>query len=112
MGWLSLGCRANWMVIFPIVYFFSKKKGFFFQGVYLGRPTCLGLGSLAMRAALAFAATLILAVYLCRGYFPMGAIMALGACTWACHVLGSVPTGAALAFASYLWVFPWLWLRA
>ena len=30
----------------------------------------------------------------------------------ACLSLGSVPMGAAFAFASYLWELPWLWQRA
>ena len=57
------------------------------------------LHALAM-VALPIGATLNLIVWLFRGYFPMEVVMALGACTWACHGLASVPTGATLALAA------------
>ena len=56
---------------FPKKKFSSKRWFFFFfflKGVHLGRPSCLGLGSM--------------------------------------------PTGAVLAFASCLWELPWLWRHA
>lgn len=45
-------------------------------------------------------ATLILTISFCHGYFSMGVVLVLGACTWACHGLGNIRTGTALALAA------------
>ena len=50
--------------------------------------------------ALPMSATLFLTICLWYGCFPMGVVMALGAYKWACHGIGSVPTGISLVLAA------------
>ena len=87
------------MIIFPV------GLGSMLIGAALAFAACLWgmpwpwLRAIAM-VALPMCAVLNLVVPLCRGCFPIEAVMALGACMWACHSLGSMPTSATLTLAA------------
>ena len=95
-GCLILGClpiRVLFSQIRLFFFFFPKRK--LFRQVSEQWPW-----QHSQPLLLSYGALLILVVCLCHGCFPVGTVIALDACRWACNGFGNVSTGAAFALAA------------
>nr|POF02429.1 hypothetical protein CFP56_28039 [Quercus suber] len=99
LGYLPIGGLFSQIRVFSKRRFFPQRR--LFRQASMPWPRQHARRSRPDLYCLSIGAVLILAACLYHGRFPIGVIMALETCIWACHGLGSMPTKATMTLAAF-----------